>query len=60
MNQIEEDNKIFDIAWNLYHTTPYSIKDCVNAVRMCGIDKEEKEYIDYLKLHNNLKNSLQE
>ena len=52
MSSKSEDDKIFDLAWNLYHTTPYSVKDCMNAVKKCGLGKDEQEYIDFLKLHN--------
>lgn len=52
MSSIDEENEIFDVAWKLYHSTPFSIKDCTIAVRKCGLGKEEQEYIDYLKLHH--------
>ena len=54
-NSIELEKKKFDVAWELYHTTPYSLKQCLRTVDKLGIDKTHDEYLLQMQIDHSSK-----
>ena len=55
-SSIELEKKKFDIAWDLYHTTPYSLRQCLETVDKLGIDKTPEQYLLQMQYdHSNKK-----